>query len=238
MIEVLQKISLFEVALLSLSINLLLYVFSIGCYCLADKFSKRKTLQQERQAFTYADFRTSLLVLCCNALVFIIGVQIWRVNIISVNENTGVAQIVLEVVVLILAMDFLMYIFHRAAHLPFFYRFIHGRHHDHESTNAISLFVMHPVEAIGFGLTFIFVLWVYPFSTISIAVYVVINLIWGTVGHLNKEILPERWSHTIKKSLLGTTAFHNRHHQHPGYNFGFYTILWDKFFGSLAPERD
>lgn len=120
MIEVLQKISLFEVALLSLSINLLLYVFSIGCYCLADKFSKRKTLQQERQAFTYADFRTSLLVLCCNALVFIIGVQIWRVNIISVNENTGVAQIVLEVVVLILAMDFLMYIFHRAAHLPFF----------------------------------------------------------------------------------------------------------------------
>ncbi len=238
MITVLQKLNFFEVLLLSVGINLLLYLLSIGCYYLIDRLSRRKSIQEKGQAFTRKDLQTSIYVLCCNALVFVAGVQLWHLGIITVQADAGIPSILPEVILLIIAMDFLMYIFHRTAHLPLFYRLIHGRHHDHESTNAISLFVMHPAEAIGFGFTLIFVLCWYPFSSVAIAVYIFINLLWGTVGHLNKEILPGRWSSALRKSLLGTTIFHNRHHQHPNYNFGFYTSLWDKLFGTLVPEKD
>lgn len=237
MISILQQLGLFEILLLSLGMNILLYLFSIGCYYLADRFSQRHYIQTHNQTVTRKDLVTSLIVLLCNALVFVIGVQLWRMGTITVTENSAVLRVVTEVFIMIMAMDFLMYVFHRAAHLPFFYRLIHGRHHDHTSTNAISLFVMHPVEAIGFGLTFILVLCCYSFSTIAIAAYVFINLLWGTIGHLNKEVLPARWSMASKKMGLGTTLFHNRHHQTPGYNFGFYTTLWDKLFGTEATDQ-
>ena len=35
---------------------------------------------------------------------------------------------------------------------------------------------------------------------------------------------------------LGTSTFHAEHHEHLNYNYGFYTLIWDKLFGTLDPE--
>jgi len=37
---------------------------------------------------------------------------------------------------------------------------------------------------------------------------------------------------------LGTSTFHAEHHEHLNYNYGFYTLIWDKLFGTLDPEYD
>jgi Delta7-sterol 5-desaturase len=65
---------------------------------------------------------------------------------------------------MILAMDLGMYFFHRLAHFPMIYRLIHSFHHRHETTNPISLFVLHPAEVIGFGSLMITFLMIYPTS--------------------------------------------------------------------------
>lgn len=236
MMEVLKQINVLELILLSIGINVLLVFISVGCYILLSRLSRNESLQHAPQQLTSRDIWQSVVVTGCNALVFIVGFSLWQKDLLRVQNTTNVFLIAVEVVFLVIAMDFLMYVFHRAAHLPLFYKLFHLRHHQHESTNAISLFVLHPVEALGFGGLFVLVLFVYPFSYLAITVYLFINLVWGTIGHLDKEILPKRFSALLQSGFLGTTRFHNDHHKLPHYNYGFYTVLWDRIFGTLSPE--
>jgi len=231
--EVLKHITAVQLILLSIVINVFLFFLSIGCYLLFSRLSRNEPLQGELQKVTGDDIRLSVLVTACNALVFIVGFSLWQMNILGVSDSTNIFLIAIEVIFLVIAMDFLMYVFHRVAHLPLFYRLFHLRHHQHQSTNALSLFVLHPAEALGFGGLFVLLLFIYPFSYLAISIYLFINLLWGTIGHLDKEILPKRFSVLLQSGFLGTTRFHNDHHKLPHYNYGFYTVLWDRIFGTL-----
>ncbi|MCT2409278.1 sterol desaturase family protein [Chryseobacterium antibioticum] len=160
--------------------------------------------------------------------MMLLGVFLWKNHWIILDQNPSVLSILFETVALILLMDLLMYFFHYAAHLPFVYKVLHGRHHEHVSTNFLSLFVLHPFETIGFGLMILALLMGYDFSIISISLYLLINLIWGTIGHLNREFFPA----SFDQFFVGTTKFHNKHHLDESKNFGFYTSIWDRLFGS------
>ncbi|WP_312306060.1 sterol desaturase family protein [Chryseobacterium sp.] len=212
----------------SLIINIFLYLFSIGLYLFIDKTCRKKTLQEKDHPVTKSDFRLSFLTIICNSLVMLIGVFLWKNGWIQLGSGQLVITIFLEVIVLLLLMDLLMYFFHYAAHLPFVYKFLHGKHHEHVSTNYLSLFVLHPLETMGFGLMMLVLLMSYDFSVISISIYLLINLIWGTIGHLNREFFPT----SFDRFFVGTTRFHNLHHQDETKNFGFYTSLWDRLFGT------
>lgn len=156
----------------------------------------------------------------------LIGVYLWKTNWIVLNESKSIFTIIFEIICITIMMDLLMYIFHYFAHLPFIYNILHHKHHEHVSTNYLSLFVLNPLEALGFGLMMIAVFMCYPFSIVSITAYLFINLIWGTIGHLNREFFP-KWTDKI---FLGTTKFHNQHHLDENHNFGFYTSIWDRLF--------
>jgi lathosterol oxidase len=230
-IEIFKQITFNELLLLAIGINVILFLLSITLFSFFSRISKYQSLQSSPQILTREDIILSILVIGCNASIFIIGFMLWQKDIILVREHTNILIVGVEVVFLIFIMDLLMYFFHRMAHFPFFYKLVHLRHHKHESTNAISLFVLHPIEALGFGFLIILVIFIYPFSYLAISLYLFINLLWGTIGHLDKEILPKQLA-GLKPGLLGSTKFHNDHHKHPHYNYGFYTVLWDKIFGT------
>ncbi|MEQ7799216.1 sterol desaturase family protein [Pedobacter sp. ASV1-7] len=234
MIEIFKQITFNELLLLALGINVILFLLSVTLFSFFSKISKSQNLQNRPQTLTKEDIMLSILVIGCNALIFIIGFMLWQKDIVLVIEHTNIFLVGLEVIFLVFIMDLLMYIFHRIAHFSFFYRLVHLIHHKHESTNVISLFVLHPIEALGFGFLIILVIFVYPFSYLAISLYLFINLLWGTIGHLDKEILPKHFA-GLKPGLLGTTRFHNDHHKHPHYNYGFYTVIWDKIFGTYRP---
>lgn len=168
----------------------------------------------------------SILSVFINSLVMLIGVYFMNIGWINLTSPTSFLQVITQSIVLILIMDFLLFIFHYLAHLPFFYTFIHYKHHEHIQTNFLSLFVLHPIEALGFGLLLLAVLLCYNFSVLSIFCYILINIIWGTIGHLNREFFP-KWVTYIG---IGTSSFHHEHHINEAYNFGFYTSVWDKLF--------
>jgi len=37
---------------------------------------------------------------------------------------------------------------------------------------------------------------------------------------------------------VATTTFHARHHLDTAHHFGFYTVVWDRLFGTLAPDYE
>lgn len=212
----------------SLISNIFLYLFSIGLYLFIDKTCRKSPLQDKDHPVSASDFYLSLFTVICNSLVMLIGAFLWKHGWIKLGTTQSGMKVSLEVIGLLLFMDLFMYFFHYAAHLPFVYKMIHGKHHEHVSTNYLSLFVLHPFETIGFGLMMLVLLLCYDFSVISISIYLFINLIWGTIGHLNREFFPA-WS---DKFFVGTTRFHNQHHLDETKNFGFYTSIWDRLFGT------
>ncbi|QXU49670.1 sterol desaturase family protein [Chryseobacterium sp. D764] len=212
----------------SLIINGFLYLFSIGLYVFIEKTCRKSQLQEKNHPVTRSDFYLSLFTIICNSFVMLLGVFLWKNGWIVLGETQSVVRIIAEVAALLLLMDLLMYFFHYGAHLPFIYKILHRKHHEHVSTNFLSLFVLHPFETIGFGLMMLALLIGYDFSVISISIYLMLNLIWGTIGHLNREFFPA----SFDRLLVGTTRFHNQHHLDESKNFGFYTSIWDRVFGT------
>lgn len=210
----------------SLISNIFLYLFSIGLYLFIDKTCRKSPLQEKDHPVSASDFYLSLFTIVCNSLVMLIGAFLWKNGWIVLGNTQSGWGIFAEILALLFFMDLFMYFFHYAAHLPFVYKMIHGKHHEHVSTNYLSLFVLHPFETLGFGLMMLVLLLCYDFSVISISMYLFINLIWGTIGHLNREFFPA----SFDRFFVGTTRFHNQHHLDETKNFGFYTSIWDRLF--------
>ncbi|ASK32634.1 fatty acid hydroxylase [Chryseobacterium sp. T16E-39] len=225
-IKILERFTGLEWIGFSLVVNIALFLFSIGLYFFIEKTCPKKKIQDFSHPITRSDFYLSLLTVFCNCLVMLLGVFLWKNRWIELGDHLSPVSIFFEVVILILLMDFCMYLFHYAAHMPFVYKRLHGKHHEHVHTNFLSLFVLHPVETIGFGLMILALLVGYDFSVISITTYLFINLVWGTIGHLNKEFFPPQFD----RYFVGTTQFHNQHHLDETKNFGFYTSIWDRIF--------
>lgn len=234
-LQTFQQAGFLEVSGYGLIINVLIYIGSLALYSLLSRVSSHGELSKQ-QPILRSDIILSWITVFCNTVVFILGVYLWKYGIIQLDNSRTAFGIVLEVLFLTLAMDFLMYVFHRLVHFVSYFKQVHSRHHDHQSTNMLSLFVLHPIESIGFGLMMLFVICIFPFSAIGISVYLLINSMWGTIGHLNRSFLPPSLHRAAKKIYLCTSEFHYLHHQHPGFNFGFYSSVWDMIFNTLHPS--
>lgn len=233
-LQILKYVPYTELILFGLAINFGIYLGSLGLYALLGRISRAQRLG-EQHPLRGEDVVLSLVTVLCNTIVFVLGVLLWKSGFIQLAENLQWWQVLAEVFFLTMVMDLLMYVFHRAVHFWQYFRRVHARHHEHESTNMLSLFVLHPMESIGFGLMMLAVISVFPFSAIGISIYLVINSLWGTVGHLNHSMLPDSWLRLARKAHVCTSEFHYLHHQHPDYNFGFYSSVWDAVFRTLHP---
>jgi Delta7-sterol 5-desaturase len=134
-----------------------------------------------------------------NILVTLVGLWLYRVGVLVLPESVSWSRLLFDVFLFLLVMDALMYVLHRVAHLRRFY-VIHALHHRYEAPTAGTLFVLHPIETVGFGSLWIVLLLIYPFSFWAVVIYVGLNLYYGLVGHLGVEMYPSWWA---KNSLTG-----------------------------------
>jgi sterol desaturase/sphingolipid hydroxylase (fatty acid hydroxylase superfamily) len=170
-----------------------------------------------------------------NIVVTTLGLLLWRGGVINLRQSLDWRS-GLDILVLFLTMDFLMYIFHRVAHLRLFFRYIHSTHHIFTEVRPLTLFALNPLENFGFGALWLVVITVYQASWLGITVYLSLNIIFGLIGHLGVEPFPSWWVKVPIIKLISTSTFHAQHHQEISYNFGFYTLFWDKLFGTLSPH--
>ncbi len=157
-----------------------------------------------------------------NTAVTWLGWRALTLGWIRVDLSVGLGQILLDTALLLLAMDLAMYLAHRIAHLPALFAAVHGLHHRYERVRPLTLFVLSPLEVFGFGGLWLVMLAVLQPSWTAMILYLLINALWGTMGHTGIEPLPRG------VALLTGGRFHADHHLDPRGNFGFYTDLWDR----------
>ncbi|MBY0551639.1 MAG: sterol desaturase family protein [Candidatus Obscuribacterales bacterium] len=179
--------------------------------------------------------QSALVGMCValNTVVAVAGWWLWKEGVIHIRTELNWHALV-DMTVLLLLMDFLMYVTHRIAHLPLIYPILHRTHHLEELTRPVSLFMLNPLEVFGYGALWLGVLYVYPSSWIGIVLYLLLNATFGALGHLGIEPFPKHWLSIPILGHLTTSTFHAQHHLDGEKNFGFYTDVWDRLFKTLS----
>ncbi|MFD2036305.1 sterol desaturase family protein [Belliella marina] len=179
------------------------------------------------------DWGIGMLTVSINALITQFGLYLYSLGYLQVDFVWQPSKFVLGLLGLFFAMDLFMFIFHYFIHQTKLHKIIHSLHHQAMHPKPIDLFVLHPIETLGFGILFIGVLCCISFQIHAILIYLMLNVLFGIIGHLGFEPL-KKWPKN-KYSLLnylGTSSFHHLHHEDLSCNFGFYTNLWDRLFGT------
>ncbi len=232
LLEFARSLSPAQAALLLLGENILLFLLSLLLgYGLLFLFRERRVTERP-DPLQWQEVTLAGTCVLLNTLVTLAGWFLWRAGLIRIS--TAISwRIALDALVLFVAMDLAMYLFHRVAHHRLLYPWVHSTHHRYDKPRPLNLFVLNPFEVLGFGALWLALIMVYPATWYGMLLYLALNLIFGTVGHLGVEPLPRQFMRLPLLKHLGTSTFHARHHQDRDVNFGFYTDFWDRFFKTL-----
>lgn len=197
-------------------------------------FSGRMIQRREGSdpAYTRRDWLICGMTNVLNTVVTYAGFWLWKHGLIVIRVELS-WRILTDFLLLFFSMDLLMYLFHFLIHKTVLYRLIHGLHHEATDPKPIDLFILHPVETMSFGGMWLLLLLLLPFNWYAILIYLTVNLVFGMMGHLGMEPLPVRWRGSWVMRGLGSSTFHHDHHRDVDHNFGFYTTIWDRMFGTL-----
>jgi sterol desaturase/sphingolipid hydroxylase (fatty acid hydroxylase superfamily) len=221
-----------QAALALLLENLVLFALSLAFgHLLLFLFADRRVTEAP-EPLEWQELAWAITCVLLNTLVTFVGWLLWKAGIIRISLDTS-WRIALDALVLFVAMDLAMYLFHRLAHHRLLFPLIHATHHKYDKPRPLNLFVLNPFEVLGFGALWLAVITLYPSTWIGMLTYLALNLLFGTVGHLGVEPLPRAWMKLPLLRHIGTSTFHARHHQDGHVNFGFYTDLWDRLFKTL-----
>ena len=247
LLELMYGLDILEAFLFFGIVNLWIFAISVGfCWWLGQRLPDRR-LFDRWQPFSTIEGLAALGSILLNTGISVIGWYLWTQGWIDLNLSTqnlsaqglglgAGSKILFDTLLMVLAMDLGMYGLHRIAHHPWLYPILHAFHHRHETTNPISLFVLHPFEVLGFGGQMIAFLIVYPMDPSALMAYLTLNVVFGTLGHSGVEPFPRFLARIPLLRWVGTSTFHAGHHEHPIHNFGFYTLIWDQLFGTLDPQ--
>jgi sterol desaturase/sphingolipid hydroxylase (fatty acid hydroxylase superfamily) len=231
----LHETPLWQAVLAPLAENVLILVLALLLgHWLVRRFEARRVALPAPPVGRLEVFVTLSTVLL-NTVITLVGLFLWRWGVIRFRTDVG-AWAWLDVLVLLLVMDLAMYLLHRAAHHPRVFPLMHRLHHEYDRPRPLTLFILNPAENLSFGLLWLAVISLYPASWLGMSVYLTLNVLSGTVGHLGVEPLPAGWARVPVLRYLAGSTFHARHHQDLACNFGFYTLLWDRLFGTLRSD--
>ncbi len=229
-----RRFSLYEAIAWSLAINLLLFVGSLALGELLVRIFRSRPCASPAPPLTGLEIGLSASCVVLNSLVMFIGIFLYQQGFVTVFTEFTWWMVLRDVAVLVFAMDAAMYLLHRVAHHRWIFPFVHRTHHSYENPRPLTLFVLNPAEVLGFGALWLMVICVYPSTWLGMSIYLAINLIFGTIGHLGVEPFPTGWSAGWTR-WISTSSFHAGHHANPQGNYGFYTLIWDYLFGTLSP---
>ena len=135
--------------------------------------------------------------------------------------------------VALLLHDFYFYWMHRAVHLPKIYPLVHRVHHLSTNPSALSAFAFHPLEAILEAAGVIAIIAVLPMPAPSLIAFGLLAFVFNVMGHLGYELAPKSFLVSSVGCWLNSATSHNTHHRKFRVNYGLYTLIWDRLFGTI-----
>jgi len=226
-----------ELSLVFLVENLaiLTLVVLLGSVVISHLASRRVSLAPGPLSVT--EVTVAMINVLLNTLTTLAGLWLWRIGVIHFRTDVGFFAL-LDVLVLLLVMDLLMYLLHRIAHTRLLYSLLHRFHHQYDRPRPLTLFALSPVENLAFGALWLTVISIYDASWLGMSAYLALNVLFGAIGHLGVEPFPRGWVNKPMLRNLAGGSFHAQHHQDLKHNYGFYTLFWDRMFGTLRPDYE
>lgn len=234
-LEWLRTLPLWKASLGLLLQNLIVFALALVCGHLLIRLFSKHRISEKSAPLSKNEIALAVSTVLLNTLITIIGWHLWRIGIIHFRKDISL-WVLVDVLILFFVMDFAMYALHRIAHLPIFFPILHSTHHNYENPRPLTLFVLNPAETLSFGMLWLVVITLYGFSWIGMSIYLVLNVAFGTIGHLGVEPFPVWWQRIPVLRYLSTGLFHVQHHKDLNHNYGFYTSFWDKLFKTLHPQ--
>lgn len=228
--------SISEASAYSLVVNVLMFFGALAFGGAVVRAFPNARVAHQGPPLSRTEIVLASLCVAFNALVMVAGWWLFQAGLLRVDGAPFGWRWIVDAALLVLVMDIAMYATHRVAHVSPIYRLVHEIHHRYDQPRPLTLFVLHPIEVCGFGALWIAVLCTHAFSLGGMLLYLTTNLLFGTLGHVGVEPLPEWWARVPILRAIGTSTFHARHHQNPNTNFGFYTAIWDRLFTTLDPH--
>lgn len=212
-------------------LNLMIFILAMAISHFLIKIFRKHRVSPVPAPLNKKEITLTISCIFINTLITMIGFYLFKEKLIQIKIN-GFGLIFIETFGLFFIMDFLMFLTHRLMHTPILYKLIHSVHHEYKNVRPLTLFVLHPLEVIGFGALWLGLLMSYPFHLLAICIYLVFNMVFGALGHLGVETFPEKLLDRFPVKFVGTSRFHAQHHLDIERNFGFYTQIWDRLFNS------
>ncbi|MCK6589256.1 MAG: sterol desaturase family protein [Polyangiaceae bacterium] len=214
--------------------NLVIFSLALAAGALGLHLFASRRIAEPPDRLTRTEILFAAVTIVLNTAVTVAGLHLYRAGLIRFRSDLG-PRVLLDVAVLLIVMDVLMYTLHRIAHHPWLFGIVHSIHHRYERVRPLTLFVLHPIETLSFGGLWLALLCVYPPSWLGMSIYLALNVAFGIIGHLGVEPLPDRIRRLPGIRLIAMAGFHATHHRDPQKNYGFYTSIWDRLFRSFDP---
>lgn len=143
--------------------------------------------------------------------------------------------LLLQVLMLYFAADFIYYWIHRAIHrFGWFWRLSgHGVHHAFHNLHALNVSATHPLETLFLTLPMVLLAGLFGAPSEAVAGAVVMLVVNGTLAHSNLQMRTP-----VLDWFFTSSSQHRRHHsqvfEHSNSNYACNAIIWDRLFGTYS----
>lgn len=134
--------------------------------------------------------------------------------------------------------DLYFYIVHRTLHVEPLYKWIHAIHHRSTTPNPLSSSSMNPIEGSLEGLVIPLFLTAFTVHETSMLLILPFATVMGLYVHSGVEVAPGWWYRSWATKWLQSPMFHDQHHQYFKCNYGAFTTIWDRVFGTVRKRFD
>lgn len=134
--------------------------------------------------------------------------------------------------------DAYFYWAHRFMHLPGIYERVHYVHHLSTNPSPLAAFAFHPLEALIEAGALIVIVTLIPIHAKALILFSFYMFLSNVMGHLGYEFIPKSFRQHKFFSWYNHASSHNLHHRTFRYNYGLYTLFWDRWFGTLKASSE
>lgn len=171
----------------------------------------------------------SLLTMTAMSVAPEMGVQLGYSKVYHNVSDHGIPYLLLSPFLFLAFSDCLIYFLHRGLHHRLLYKYLHKPHHSFIHTSPFAAFAFHPVDGWVQGIPYHIFGFLFPMHGVM---------------HLASLAVVSMWTINIHDRVtlgipgVNGAAHHTIHHTTFKSNYGQYTTLWDKLFGTFHDPRD
>jgi Delta7-sterol 5-desaturase len=159
-------------------------------------------------------------------------------NLYSDPNQYGVWYVAFSFVWMFFFHDAYFYWIHRLMHHPKMFKYVHLVHHQSHNPSPFTAYAFHPIEAFLEAIIVTIFAFTIPLHRSHIIVYMLFQIIYNVYGHLGYEILPKGFNYNWLGRYFNTSVAHNMHHKYAVKNYGLWTTIWDRAFGTMHEKYD